>query len=42
LLIGVRPKPIAMAGPSGQNAISPGVTTARESFSRATLTGTLK
>ena len=28
-LIGVGPKPIAMEGPSGQKAISPGVTTAR-------------
>ncbi len=33
--IGVRPKPIAIASPSGQNASSPGSTTARASASRA-------
>jgi hypothetical protein len=38
-LIGVRPKPIAIALPSGQKAISPGVTTARASVSRFTSTG---
>src|SRR5207248_8897533 len=41
-LTGVRPKPIAIEGPSGQYAISPAVTTARASGQRAILTGTSK
>src|SRR5262249_61797761 len=41
-LIGVRPKPSAIAWPSGQYAISPGVTTARASVSAAILTGISK
>ena len=39
---GVRPKPMAIAGPSGQYAISPAVTTSRASVSRAPRTGMLK
>src|SRR5579875_732373 len=40
--IGVRPKPIAIESPSTQKASSPGLTTARASFSRLTDTGVEK
>ena len=37
--IGVSPKPMAMASPFGQKAISPGSTTSRASPSRSTVNG---
>jgi hypothetical protein len=40
--IGVGPKPMAMASPSGQNANSPGSTTVRASASREQDTGVRK
>jgi len=40
--IGVGPKPMAIASPSVQKAISPALTTARASGSRSALTGVEK
>ena len=39
---GVRPKPMAMASPAGQNAISPASTTSQASGSLPTETGVPK